>query len=177
MASRRGKGSPDERARFARAIIVRLNRPESQPPPRTPIVDPLRPILDSEMQLKTFLSTVISVVLLCGGTFAQKLVLTNDDGWAVAQIRAQRDALVDAGFDVRVFYLALLLVIITRCENRLFYLPQRRTNPEPARLRRHLSRCLSRASSTHAPPDPLLRASTRATVRTPLLFSWQSTLT
>ncbi|KAI0632836.1 sure-like protein [Trametes polyzona] len=29
-----------------------------------------------------------------------KVVLTNDDGWAVAQIRAQRDALVDAGFDV-----------------------------------------------------------------------------
>ncbi|KAI0370897.1 sure-like protein [Pilatotrama ljubarskyi] len=31
---------------------------------------------------------------------AQKLILTNDDGWAVAQIRAQRDSLVDAGFNV-----------------------------------------------------------------------------
>lgn len=29
-----------------------------------------------------------------------KIVLTNDDGWAVAQIRAQRDALTSAGFDV-----------------------------------------------------------------------------
>ncbi|OCH88510.1 sure-like protein [Obba rivulosa] len=29
-----------------------------------------------------------------------KIVLTNDDGWAVAQIRAQNDALKEAGFDV-----------------------------------------------------------------------------
>ncbi|KIM89950.1 hypothetical protein PILCRDRAFT_95026 [Piloderma croceum F 1598] len=29
-----------------------------------------------------------------------KILLTNDDGWAVAQIRAQRDALTKAGFDV-----------------------------------------------------------------------------
>ena len=31
---------------------------------------------------------------------AQKIVLTNDDGWVVAQIRAQYDALVASGFDV-----------------------------------------------------------------------------
>jgi 5'-nucleotidase len=30
-----------------------------------------------------------------------KIVLTNDDGWAVAQIRAQNDALKAAGYDVR----------------------------------------------------------------------------
>lgn len=29
-----------------------------------------------------------------------KIVLTNDDGWAVAQIRAQNDALKAAGYDV-----------------------------------------------------------------------------
>ncbi|KAI1782913.1 sure-like protein [Ganoderma leucocontextum] len=48
----------------------------------------------------TSLATAISVALLFQGTFAQNLILTNDDGWAVAQIRAQRDALVDSGFDV-----------------------------------------------------------------------------
>ncbi|KAJ6526614.1 survival protein sure-like phosphatase/nucleotidase [Mycena vulgaris] len=31
---------------------------------------------------------------------AQKIVVTNDDGWAVAQIRAQNDALKAAGYDV-----------------------------------------------------------------------------
>ena len=31
---------------------------------------------------------------------AQDIVLTNDDGWAVAQIRAQNDALKAAGFNV-----------------------------------------------------------------------------
>ena len=46
-------------------------------------------------------ASLISVVLLLQVAFAQNLVLTNDDGWAVAQVRAQRDALVDAGFDVR----------------------------------------------------------------------------
>ena len=42
----------------------------------------------------------------------QKLILTNDDGWAVAQIRAQRDALVDAGVDVRVFCCGDLIHLI-----------------------------------------------------------------
>lgn len=28
---------------------------------------------------------------------AQNILLTNDDGWAVAQIRAQNTALIDAG--------------------------------------------------------------------------------
>lgn len=42
-----------------------------------------------------FLATVIT----SGG--GQKLVLTNDDGWAVAQIRAEYEALVWAGYDVR----------------------------------------------------------------------------
>lgn len=34
---------------------------------------------------------------------AQRIVITNDDGWAVAQIRAEYDALRDAGYDVRSF--------------------------------------------------------------------------
>jgi 5'-nucleotidase len=39
-----------------------------------------------------------------------KIVLTNDDGWAVAQIRAQYDALKSAGHDVRRSYLIPPLV-------------------------------------------------------------------
>jgi len=36
---------------------------------------------------------------LAGSIIPQNIVLTNDDGWAVAQIRAQYDALKAAGFD------------------------------------------------------------------------------
>ena len=113
MASRRGKRRPDERARFASAVIIQLNRAESQPSPlnastrpAASTVNPLKRFnFDFKMQVWASLATAISVALLYRGAFAQNLVLTNDDGWAVAQIRAQRDALVDAGFDVRVFIL------------------------------------------------------------------------
>ncbi|PIL26041.1 hypothetical protein GSI_11795 [Ganoderma sinense ZZ0214-1] len=45
-------------------------------------------------------AVVVTAALHLQAAFAQNLILTNDDGWAVAQIRAQRDALVDASFDV-----------------------------------------------------------------------------
>ncbi|PIL26047.1 hypothetical protein GSI_11801 [Ganoderma sinense ZZ0214-1] len=38
--------------------------------------------------------------LLFPVAFACNVVITNGDGWAVAQIRAQRDSLIHAGFDV-----------------------------------------------------------------------------
>ncbi len=47
------------------------------------------------------LSTAVTIVDARATASAPKVVLTNDDGWAVAQIRAQRDALVAAGFNVR----------------------------------------------------------------------------
>lgn len=34
-------------------------------------------------------------------TNVPRIVLSNDDGWATAQIRAQFDALVDTGYQVR----------------------------------------------------------------------------
>lgn len=49
------------------------------------------------MMLLKFL-IVLSVLL--GGVYSQNIVLTNDDGWAVAQIRAQNNALKAAGFNV-----------------------------------------------------------------------------
>ncbi|KAJ3483053.1 hypothetical protein NLI96_g6573 [Meripilus lineatus] len=45
----------------------------------------------------TRLQVILSFILL---TSAQKILVTNDDGWAVAQIRAQFNALESAGYDV-----------------------------------------------------------------------------
>ncbi|RDX43643.1 sure-like protein [Lentinus brumalis] len=42
----------------------------------------------------------LATLLQTSCSSGQKIILTNDDGWAVAQIRAQRDSLVSAGFDV-----------------------------------------------------------------------------
>ena len=53
------------------------------------------------MQYWISLVSAISIALLIKNVTSQNVILTNDDGWAVAQIRAQRDALVDAGFNVR----------------------------------------------------------------------------
>ncbi|EMD35005.1 hypothetical protein CERSUDRAFT_96919 [Gelatoporia subvermispora B] len=46
------------------------------------------------------LGKFMTLAAIAGSAFAQNIVLTNDDGWAVAQIRAQNDALVAAGFNV-----------------------------------------------------------------------------
>lgn len=43
----------------------------------------------------TFLAFA-SLAVVCG----QNIILTNDDGWTVAQIRAEYTALTAAGFDV-----------------------------------------------------------------------------
>lgn len=46
---------------------------------------------------------LLSVILALGSfqkVYSQNIILTNDDGWAVAQIRAQNDALIAAGFNV-----------------------------------------------------------------------------
>lgn len=48
------------------------------------------------MKSTAFLS-VVSLAVLVGG---QNVLQTNDDGWAVANIRALNDALNAAGFDV-----------------------------------------------------------------------------
>ena len=49
-------------------------------------------------------SSLVPVAHAYGGT----LVITNDDGWATAQIRAQFEALSDAGYNVGVFRIFLL---------------------------------------------------------------------
>lgn len=41
-----------------------------------------------------------SLLLSSSSVLAQKIVLANDDGWAIAQIRAQWEALHAANFDV-----------------------------------------------------------------------------
>lgn len=47
------------------------------------------------------LLTGVFVSIVAVAAAAKRIVLTNDDGWAVAQIRAEFDALVAAGHDVR----------------------------------------------------------------------------
>lgn len=42
----------------------------------------------------------------------RNLLLTNDDGWAVAQIRAQYKELTDAGFDVRRSHLTIVCIVV-----------------------------------------------------------------
>ena len=44
--------------------------------------------------------SVVLASLFAALAFAQNILLTNDDGWAVAQIHAQNDALKAAGFNV-----------------------------------------------------------------------------
>ena len=43
---------------------------------------------------------IASLLLSASSALAQKIVLANDDGWAIAQIRAQWEALHAANFDV-----------------------------------------------------------------------------
>ncbi|KAH8101299.1 sure-like protein [Cristinia sonorae] len=43
---------------------------------------------------------LIAFLFFASNALSQKIILTNDDGWAVAQIRAQNDALKAAGFNV-----------------------------------------------------------------------------
>ena len=43
---------------------------------------------------------LISLAFSFAPASAQNLVISNDDGWATAQIRAQYEALTDAGYDV-----------------------------------------------------------------------------
>ena len=54
----------------------------------------------SKMRGVAHLRAVVAVSCI-SVALARNLLLTNDDGWAVAQIRAQYQELTDAGFDVR----------------------------------------------------------------------------
>lgn len=49
----------------------------------------------------TFARSLALTTLVVGVT-AQKIVLTNDDGWAVAQLRDEYNMLTAAGYQVRV---------------------------------------------------------------------------
>jgi len=47
----------------------------------------------------TFVLSLLAI-LCFGNAKSQNLVLTNDDGWATAMIRAQFNSLEDAGYEV-----------------------------------------------------------------------------
>ncbi|OSD03715.1 sure-like protein [Trametes coccinea BRFM310] len=52
------------------------------------------------MHLRTDVLCLAAATVFAGQAVSQQIVLTNDDGWAVAQIRAQRDSLVASGLKV-----------------------------------------------------------------------------
>lgn len=49
-------------------------------------------------------NSAVIILLAAVAASAQNIILTNDDGWAVAQIRAQNEALKASGFNVRALY-------------------------------------------------------------------------
>ena len=61
------------------------------------------------MLTDSFITLTLCVLAVQGQV--KNIVLTNDDGWAVAQIRAQNDALKAAGFNVSVQDSLLLIAV------------------------------------------------------------------
>lgn len=59
------------------------------------------------VQYRSFTLLVCLSILFASTAYAQKLVLTNDDGWATAQIRKQYQSLKAANYDVRTKLIAL----------------------------------------------------------------------
>ncbi len=78
--------------------------------------------------MKYCLALHLFTVLLCclGKVLAQhKVILTNDDGWAEAQIRAEYEALNEAGFDVSVSMTSCVRLLI-RTEEGCLVCPRRK---------------------------------------------------
>lgn len=50
--------------------------------------------------MKSCFTKILALVAIVAGTTAQKIVLTNDDSWAVAQIRDEYNQLKAAGYQV-----------------------------------------------------------------------------
>ena len=51
--------------------------------------------------MNTFSALLLALHVSIALAASHKILITNDDGWATAQIRAQTDALAKGGFDVR----------------------------------------------------------------------------
>jgi hypothetical protein len=109
-----------------------------------------------------FASSILLALVLPAYAKITNLVLTNDDGWAVAQIRAQFDALTAAGYNVWCFplFAFFLLVMFTFLSRRLYCLRPHRTNLVPAHPLQPPPSLPSRASSTpvrpaHPPRDSM----------------------
>ena len=88
--------------------------------------------------LNTLVAIVGTLFTVLSATRAQSIVLTNDDGWAVAQIRAEFNALEAAGFQVGFGTLLSLQSAPSRrlifrclvCSYRPSYQPRRRSSLE-----------------------------------------------
>jgi hypothetical protein len=117
------------------------------------------------------------LVVLATVASAQRIVLTNDDGWAVAQIRAEYNALQAAGYEVCHSLLVILVLITSADISTLFFffffamirwcfLHPRTTSLAPEGCRYLLRRDSLLASSTRALRSRGLLELIRAIVRT-----------
>lgn len=57
------------------------------------------------------LSSIVTLSLLVASVASHNFLISNDDGWATAQARAQYDSLVAAGFDVGISTVQLDITI------------------------------------------------------------------
>ena len=79
-----------------------------QPPGSIALTASLAQLAD--MRGSTLLRVAVAVSCV-SVALARNILLTNDDGWAVAQIRAQYKELTDAGYDVRHICLSTVCVV------------------------------------------------------------------
>ena len=118
------------------------------------------------------LLTIATFVAAAHGLGVKNIILTNDDGWAVAQIRAQNTALKRAGFNVSFHkYDIMYDAVFIQFVSRLYCLLQLRMSLEQAPALHRLQFSPSLANSTLALWDLLRKGSILATVRSPLFAS------
>lgn len=95
-------------------------------------------------------SILVPLLAFAAAVDATKVVLTNDDGWAVAQIRAQKNALTSAGFDVRSDHSELWTVCVLMIPIRSYSQLLLSTSQGPGHLRKHQPSSPRLASIIHA---------------------------
>ena len=65
------------------------------------------------MRTQALLQLVLLAMLGTVGS-AQRIAISNDDGWATAQVRAEFNALNAAGYDVHPSHVVLCYALLTR---------------------------------------------------------------
>ena len=114
---------------------------------------------------------IASLLLSVSSALAQKIVLANDDGWAIAQIRAQWEALHAANFDVTSKNFLPRSFWVYLCKNRLFCLLLQKISQELAHARALQDLGLIPVSLTAVQLTLPLQVSTQVIVRLILFYN------